>query len=409
MKKTELEIPVSLREEHKSSPVYYITTEDSRKDRISRFPAEQVDKALRDALADTAEHIEDPGQCLVKVHIGEPKCATRMRPEYTVSSRAVFEEKGASGVVAGDTTVAYTGRRGHKQNPPGKCKDYLKLAHKHGWARDKAAGMDFVVLDRPETSVADAFTFEKEHVTESLTGLNRYREIFKAGGFEAADTVINHAHLTLHGLAGVAGCIKSIAMGCASLKGKYVMHKSMLPRFDDEKCTRCGACVSGCPENAIELADDRTHPPVVAQQFCIGCGECVAVCPSDAVELHGREISDWVLGRDTLPTRMVDYAVGLMNGKWDRTVHVLHLYGVTEKCDCVDIKQRPMIHRDMGFLVGRNPFAIDLIAARLLARELRLDEVDIEDAVLRTAAISAEYAYENYDILPEARVEKIFL
>lgn len=188
-----------------------------------RNPNEQLiyraNVAIRNALQ-AAHPANISGQCLLKVHIGEPACATRMKPAYMNGSIQFLLGMGGSGVIASDTTVAYTGDRGHKANTQDDSSTYLKLATKHGWSVDGPAKVPFVVLDRPKTSIADEFVFKDEKKLTHISGINRFSDFYLAGGFAAADFVINHAHLTLHGLAGVAGCVKSIAMGCSSLKGK---------------------------------------------------------------------------------------------------------------------------------------------------------------------------------------------
>ena len=74
------------------------------------------------------------GQVLLKVHIGEPNCDTRMRPEFTGGSIRFLCFRGATSVVAGDTTVAYTGQRGHRENPHANVEMYVRLARRHGWS-----------------------------------------------------------------------------------------------------------------------------------------------------------------------------------------------------------------------------------------------------------------------------------
>lgn len=230
-----------------------------------------------------------------------------------------------------------------------------------------------------------------------------------ANGFAAADFTVNYAHLTLHGLAGVAGCVKSLAMGCSSLRGKLRMHQALLPHFDAELCALCGRCVEHCPEDALTLPEGASCPEVEPER-CIGCGECVAICSltKDAVRLQDEEVSDWARGESTLPVRMADYTLGLMNGRWSRTIHVLHLYSVTSLCDCIDHPQKPMLKRDLGFLVGWNPFAIDALAGQMLTDALRRDGYPVEDnAGLRTAEQAATYAHESYGILPSTPVETV--
>lgn len=348
------------------------------------------------------------GQTLVKVHIGEPKCVTRMKPEYAASSVRFLRDQGALGVVAGDTTVAYSGPRGHKHNSPGDASSYLELAQRHGWSVKGTSGIPFVVLDRPCTTISGQFEFGEEEKRIKIQDICRFKDFFPGGGFAAADFVINHAHLTLHGLAGLAGCVKSIAMGCSALKGKLRMHQSLLPHFDAELCAACGQCVESCPENALKL-NDGDACPVVDPELCIGCGECEAVCPKGAVTLQGEDITDWQRGEDTLPLRMADYTMGLMNGRWENTIHVLHMYTITERCDCLDVRQKPMLKHDIGLLVGKNPFAIDQLAGQMLADALHKEGCGVDELLLKTAETSARYVQKTYGILTETPLERISL
>jgi len=388
-------------------PVVYVDTcgRDLRKADSSTIAS--VNGVLYEALQAVHNGMAG-GQGLLKVHIGERKCATRMMPEYTTSSSRFLLAKRSREVVAGDTTVAYSGPRGHKQNPGSDTSQYLELAEKHGWSPKGPAGVGFVVLDRPSSAVKGQFEFDNEEQVTEIKGVGRFKDFYPAGGFAAADFVINHAHVTLHGLAGLAGCVKSIAMGCSSLRGKLRMHQSLLPRFDQQRCTLCQRCVQACPEDALKL-NDGAGCPVVDPELCIGCGECQAVCAvnAGAVELHGRQITDWQRGQDTLPVRMADYVMGLMTGKWENTIHVLHMYSVTELCDCVDVRQEPMLKRDLGFLVGKNPFFVDLIAGRMLADALREQGSEIDPSPLDTARKTAAYVRDAYGIGSAASLETI--
>ena len=390
-------------------PVVYVASNGLDLQDPSESGVAKVNDALFDAMC--AVHPGSvAGQGLLKIHIGEPKCDTRLNPLYAPGSVRFMEERGASGVVAGDTTVAYSGPRGHRQNPPGDASTYLELAEKHGWTDDGPAGAQFVVLDRPSTGIEGRFEFETQEEKRRLDSVRRFRDFYVAGGFLAADFVINHAHLTLHGLAGLAGCMKSIAMGCSGLRGKLMMHQSLLPHFDDELCVLCGRCVKDCPEGAMTISEEAPHP-IVDPDLCIGCGECEALCAKTkgAVHMEGEDISDWQRGEQTLPLRMADYALGIMNGKWANVIHVLHMYTVTERCDCLNVRQKPMVRQGIGFLVGKNPFALDQMAGRILADALREESREVDNRLIETADTSARYVKDAYGIPVETKEEVIRL
>ncbi len=48
-----------------------------------------------------------------------------------------------------------------------------------------------------------------------------------------------------------------------------------------EICGYCGACVSVCPEGALELVDAY----LTVETTCINCGICEKVCPLGALEV----------------------------------------------------------------------------------------------------------------------------
>lgn len=49
------------------------------------------------------------------------------------------------------------------------------------------------------------------------------------------------------------------------------------------KCLRCGACVSVCPVEALELDGDGIS---WFEDRCTFCGNCEAVCPVGAIEVE---------------------------------------------------------------------------------------------------------------------------
>ena len=63
---------------------------------------------------------------------------------------------------------------------------------------------------------------------------------------------------------------------------------------DQEKCTRCGACVDECPTRIIEVRTPRSVPTLVqgGENSCIDCGHCVAVCPEAALSHRLMAVTD---------------------------------------------------------------------------------------------------------------------
>ena len=58
-------------------------------------------------------------------------------------------------------------------------------------------------------------------------------------------------------------------------------------RINEEKCTGCGSCVTGCPEGALQVIDEKAR--VVNELFCDGLGACIGECPEGAIEIETRE------------------------------------------------------------------------------------------------------------------------
>lgn len=55
------------------------------------------------------------------------------------------------------------------------------------------------------------------------------------------------------------------------------------PKVDQERCVRCGRCVTFCPEGVITMEESG---PQIDLTYCKGCGICVVECPVDAIEFE---------------------------------------------------------------------------------------------------------------------------
>ena len=61
-----------------------------------------------------------------------------------------------------------------------------------------------------------------------------------------------------------------------------------IPKWDFEKCIKCGLCGSVCKTNAIVSVKNK-HPIFMKSQ-CNGCGACVLKCPANAISWDKKEI-----------------------------------------------------------------------------------------------------------------------
>lgn len=341
------------------SPVQFLDIRGLNLDVNDPAVQKRANAKLREMLEDAAPSaMKSPA--LIKIHVGEPDIWQRTIPEYARSTIDFLRARGIDKIVTGDTTVLYSRGRGGKDNTSEYVAPYLELARKHGWLD---LGVPFVVLDRSISSVPGVFEFKSDSADLPAAPPNRFPVIRIGAGAAAAGTIINHAHLTGHGLVGVALCVKAVAMGFADRRGKSQMHMAYGPVFNPNNCDRCGICATECPEDALEPPGDK--PPELDEAKCVGCGQCMSDCPSGAIEMAARKIDDWTRGRDTMNIRLADFFIGIMNGRWDSVAHVAHMIKITEGCDCLTSHQKEM-SPNIGFLVGKNPFAVDRAAQDLL-------------------------------------------
>jgi len=78
-----------------------------------------------------------------------------------------------------------------------------------------------------------------------------------------------------------------------------------IPKWDLNKCTKCGQCGTVCKTNAIVSIKDKN--PIFMQAQCNGCGACVLKCPVKVITWDKKEIGMVYSGSN--------YKVDLLSGE----------------------------------------------------------------------------------------------
>jgi len=56
-----------------------------------------------------------------------------------------------------------------------------------------------------------------------------------------------------------------------------------IPKWDFEKCSKCGKCARACKQHAIVFIKQKY--PAFIKDVCVGCKACAEVCPTGCIEV----------------------------------------------------------------------------------------------------------------------------
>jgi uncharacterized Fe-S center protein len=315
------------------SEVYYARLQDGA------TPASQAEALARAMQAARfTGKLRKKDMVAVKVHVGEDKNTTHVRPELAARVVAMLHKVKAQPFIT-DTATLYRGQRENSIR-------HALLANKQGFGINKV-GAPFLPLD--------GLSGQHEVEVEVNGELNRTVKI--AGDVVLADALVAISHVTGHIVSGMGAAIKNLGMGMASRAGKMRQHSTVTPSVIADSCQNCGKCVRWCPRDAIAEKDGVA---CIDPDLCIGCGQCLAVCRYGAVRFNFSSESE------VLQKNMAEHAAGALKHFADKALFVNVLVDMTDECDCMSKKQKKALP-DLGILVSGDAVAIDRASLDLTA------------------------------------------
>ncbi|MGE5554454.1 MAG: DUF362 domain-containing protein [Betaproteobacteria bacterium] len=266
----------------------------------------------------------------IKVHFGERGNTAFLRPIYV---RQVVErvKKAGGKPYLVDSNTLYLGSRHN-------AVDHLNTAIMNGFA--------YAVVDAP-LIIGDGL--RGKDYREVVVNLKHCKTVRLAANVIGADALIVVSHVKGHLVSGFGGAIKNLAMGGASRGGKQLMHSSLRPEVEAEKCRGCGNCARWCPAGAIILAEGRA---MLDPEKCEGCGECPVNCTFGAIKIQ------WNEETATVQERMAEFVYGFHQEKQGKIGYMNFVMDVAPDCDCFAWSDAPIVP-DVGILASTDPVAID--------------------------------------------------
>ncbi len=288
-----------------------------------------ISRRLLDTLVER-EHVSLEKVIPLKVHFGEAKNVTFLRPENYLGIIEWLKERGIASSYM-ETCVLYGGQRFKKEV-------HEKTAEAHGFTQ-----LPVIFADGEH---GEAFT--------EVAIDQRHFKTFKVGrAFLDYEQLLVLSHFKGHQLAGFGGAIKQLSMGFASKGGKMAMHMGEKPHIVNRKCKQCRLCLKRCNVEAITIGKKSR----IDKNKCVGCGACVAICSHKAVSIFTvKSIAKFLGLGNPFIEKLVEGAYAAQLGK--RHLYLNFAMNVTAGCDCEPKKMKPLIG-DFGIFASTDPVAID--------------------------------------------------
>ncbi|GAG73341.1 unnamed protein product [marine sediment metagenome] len=283
------------------------------------------------------KNIKSHDRVAIKTHFGERGGHAYIRTPFIGKIVSKVKEYGGIPFVT-DANTLYS----HKRH---NAIDHLETAAINGFTPE-TVGAPIIIADG---------LIGKDHEVFKING-NHFKEIYIASTIFHSDFIIVATHFTGHPLGGFGGSIKNLAMGCASIKGKFLQHSEYLPKVKEGLCNLCGVCIENCGYNAIKKGKNSIY--FIAEN-CVGCGECVSVCKYGAISPkypnEGKKLQE----------KMVEYTMGIKKQKKEKIIYINFLIDISPGCDCCSFSNAPIVH-DLGVLLSDDPVAVDKASVDLI-------------------------------------------
>jgi len=96
-------------------------------------------------------------------------------------------------------------------------------------------------------------------------------------------------------------------------------------KIDENKCTGCGLCITGCPEQALQIVETPKGPKarLVKEFYCDGLGACLGSCPEGAIKIIEQEAEPY--NEEATIARIKEVAPEML------TPHIKHMQEHTDE------------------------------------------------------------------------------
>lgn len=188
---------------------------------------------------------------------------------------------------------------------------------------------------------------------------SRLRRQFVAKAIADADAMVVLTHFKGHGISpGFSGSIKNVGVGCASKRGKYMIHAAggiqpvlNLERCKGRSCDYWRVCEACCPEKAIVIGDTVQ----IDRERCVFCFSCINLCAG---------IGKFAIGfphgyKEEEHTRIAESAYAcLRRFKPGKVLFVNVMKNLTAGCDCMPWAGAPR-WPNLGIVASYDLLAVD--------------------------------------------------